>query len=77
VGSEQALTIHELAQTVAAQFTPVPDVIIEREPASDAAVQRYIPSTRRAQTDLGLQTIIQLPDAIQRTILWHRQTNQT
>jgi nucleoside-diphosphate-sugar epimerase len=77
VGSEQALTIRELAQTVAAQFTPVLDVMIEQEPASEALAHRYIPSTRRAHAELGLQITIPLSDAIQRTILWHQQTNQT
>jgi dTDP-glucose 4,6-dehydratase len=75
VGSEEALTIRELADVVAQTFQPARNVIIDKQPVPGAAVQRYIPSTRRAEKELDLQTRINLKDSIQRTIAWHQKTN--
>lgn len=35
------------------------------------APERYVPSTRRARMELGLQQYIDLPEAIRRTIRWY------
>ena len=76
VGSEESLTISQVADTVAAAFHPARSVTIDKKPVSGAAAQRYIPSTKRAQEELGLQTKIKLKDSIQRTISWHQKTKQ-
>ncbi len=76
VGSEDALTISEVAGAVAQAFQPARPVIIDQKPAPGAVAARYLPDTRRAQRELGLQTRINLGDAIQRTISWHQKTNQ-
>jgi dTDP-glucose 4,6-dehydratase len=75
VGSEEALTIRQVADTVAKTFQPARPVIVDQDPVPGAAPQRYIPSTRRAQEELGLQTRINLKDSIQRTRSWHQKTN--
>ena len=76
VGSEEALTIRQVAETVAAAFEPARSVVIEKKPAPEIAAQRYIPGTKRAQEELGLQTRINLKDSIQRTITWHQKASQ-
>jgi dTDP-glucose 4,6-dehydratase len=76
VGSEEALTIRQVADKVAAAFEPAPEVIIEKKPAPGVDGQRYIPCTRRAQEELGLQTRIDLQTAIKKTISWHKQVSQ-
>ena len=76
VGSEEALSIRQVAETVAAAFAPAPAVVIEKKPAPEIAAQRYIPGTKRAQEELGLQTRINLKDSIQRTITWHQKASQ-
>src|ERR1035437_4037905 len=75
VGSEEALTISQIANTVASAFQPARTVIIEKKPVPGAAAQRYIPSTKRAQEELGLQTRIKLKNAIEQTIFWHEKNN--
>lgn len=71
VGSEEALTISQVADTVVASFQPARTVIIEKKPAPGATTQRYIPGTKRARGELGLQTRIKLKEAIARTVFWN------
>jgi hypothetical protein len=42
------------------------------KPFTDALPDRYVPSTARARTELGLQQHTSLQDAIQRTINYHQ-----
>jgi nucleoside-diphosphate-sugar epimerase len=77
VGSEEALTICQVADTVAAAFEPARTVIVDKKPVPGTAAQRYIPGTKRAQEELGLQKGIKLKEAIKRTILWHQKANQS
>jgi nucleoside-diphosphate-sugar epimerase len=70
VGSEQAVSIAELAHTVADALSPRVDVQILGTPIPGTAPQRYVPSTARAREELGLSCEIPLRDAIQRTQSW-------
>jgi len=45
---------------------------IGREPVPGAQPERYVPSTGRARTELGLSELVNLADAIQRTANWLR-----
>jgi len=72
VGSERAISIQDLAHLIA-DLAPEPCVVVralDPDPAKPAP--RYVPCTRRAERDLGLVERISLPDAIERTIRWHR-----
>jgi len=71
VGSEEDLTITELAHQVAGVFEPRVAVQISGHPTPDKPAERYVPSTQRAHTELGLQQYIALPEAIRRTVRWH------
>ena len=75
VGSEEAVTIAQLARQVAAAFTPPPKVTVARAPNADAAPQRYVPDCRRARDELGLEARIPLAEAIHRTIEWLRRNS--
>jgi nucleoside-diphosphate-sugar epimerase len=72
VGSEADLTIAELAHAVAKSFAPAPEVLIARPAIPGAPPARYVPSTARAQEELGLGETIGLREALRRTIAWHR-----
>ncbi len=73
VGSEQEITIVELANMVSGLFQPrVPVKIAKTEP-SDTHCQRYIPSTQKAFRELKLRQMISLEDAIKRTIRWQKR----
>jgi len=68
VGSEEDMTIVELANTVAQSFQKPIEVRIARTPDSSRPTERYVPSTNRAQIELGISQIVNLKEAIERTI---------
>ena len=71
VGSENALTIQDLSHLVAEAFPHI-GVQIAKKIVPGNPAERYVPSTHRAQAELGLKTLMQLPEAINKTIRWHR-----
>lgn len=72
VGSEEGVTIAELAREVAKTIAPGAEVRLGRVPKAGQQAERYVPSTQKAQKELGLQQWISLPEAIKRTASWHR-----
>jgi nucleoside-diphosphate-sugar epimerase len=78
VGSEQSLSLWDAAQRVAALATPSRGVVRDREPEPGATPGRYVPSTRRAREELGLEAWIPFDDALHRTWDWlRRERNET
>ena len=71
VGSDHELTIAELANTVAQNFTPAPPVRILKTANKSKPTERYVPSTKRVSSELGLRLYIDLQTAIQKTIVWN------
>ena len=74
VGSESEITIHRLAQTVAAVFGEGIEVQIMQEPVPSMPLSRYVPSTQRAQTEINLSCKIDLIESIKRTAAWYSCT---
>lgn len=72
VGSEEAVSIAELAQRVAMAAAPRVEVRIARPANPHAPASRYVPSCRRAQKELALGVQVGLDEAIRRTLAWHR-----
>ena len=70
VGSEAALTINELAETVANVVNPAIAIQVARKPDPTKPADRYVPSVERAREQLGLQDWVHLPEAIRRTADW-------
>jgi nucleoside-diphosphate-sugar epimerase len=68
VGSEKPISIAQLAQLVADQFEPKPQVIIAKSPTAGKIPERYIPSTQRAMNELGLCQSVDLVTALQKMI---------
>ena len=64
MGSEEAITIAALAETVAGCFPHHPEVRIAGTPTPGRLAERYVPSTKRAQEELGLRQTMSLPDAV-------------
>ena len=78
VGSDEAVTIRELADAVARAARTIgrsPTVSIARPADPSVPPTRYVPSTRRAQAELGLRTRIALDDALSRTLGWLAERN--
>jgi len=72
VGSNVETTIAALAATVAQMFGQGMKVSIARQGNPEQVPERYVPCTERALEDLGLRPIIDLEEAIRRTIAWQR-----
>ncbi len=70
VGSEEAVSIAELARAVARVATPEVEVQVLGKP-SGAPAARYVPSTQKAQKELGLRQYVSLPEAIAKTRNWY------
>ena len=70
VGSDQPISILELANRIAriANINS-PTMDIENRSESGLAPDRYIPDINRAKTELGLQIMVDLDDALAKT--WH------
>lgn len=65
VGSENAIDLKELAETIAS-FSSVSNVTVLGKEGS--IVSRYVPSTERGRTELGLKERIDLQEGIRRTL---------
>lgn len=65
VGSDQALSIGDLARKVA-RFYNCP-VQISSSPVAGQRPSRYVPEIERAKRELGLKASIGIEDAIERT----------
>lgn len=73
VGSDVDLTIAQLGQEVASVLAPGTEIRIANQPEPGKPTERYVPSTQRAQSELGLCQRIGLQDTIRRTGLWYSE----
>ena len=76
VGSEQSVSIRQLAHTVAETLAPKVRVEVLGKPGPGPA-QRYVPSTSRVRRELGLSCEVPLHEAIRRTQRWFLNTDLT
>lgn len=67
VGSDQAMTMAELAQHVAGQFSPKSEIQFVLQGQTGAGANRYIPCTQRAR-ELGLAPTVSFEEALRRYI---------
>jgi dTDP-glucose 4,6-dehydratase len=76
VGSEHEVTIAELARLVARAIDPRLPVEIVGAPRGGTAA-RYVPSTRRAREELGLEPSVDLLESIRRTAGWYSEIHSS
>ena len=69
VGSDEAITIKELAHLVASTFEPKLDVHVEQE-SSMHPPERYVPNTHRMREELKISSRVELRRAIELTKEW-------
>lgn len=74
VGSDQAVSLYEAAQTVAHGVSPHLPVQVGQSPQSDTLPERYIPAIQRAVEELNLSIQIPLTEGVERTLNWLRET---
>jgi nucleoside-diphosphate-sugar epimerase len=70
VGSEEAISIAELAYTVQRALGAKSRITIAEAPRPGMSAERYVPSTVRARRELRLGERIPLSEAIRRTAAW-------
>ena len=76
VGSEEAISIAGMARALAKAAGSRGGVRIAREPKGDPP-ERYVPSTERARTELGVRMTVDFDEALRRTVAWHRARRGT
>lgn len=76
VGSEEALSLAELAERVTRVLGATAGITVAQRPDPSSSVPRYVPSTRRAEELLGLRATVPLEEAIRRTAAWYRAQRQ-
>jgi len=72
VGSDRAISILELAELVSAIGSQEnKQVCVAKQPMTNQSFERYVPSTKRVLLDFGLQSMIDLEEAISKTIAFY------
>jgi dTDP-glucose 4,6-dehydratase len=71
VGSDEDLSILELAQRVSESLDAKAEIRVARSPAPGIDPSRYVPSVDRAKQLLGLKQIVSLEESIRRTGEWY------
>ena len=72
VGSDEAISIADLARTVVEALGADSEIQIGREAVAGMPREQYVPSIAKAREQLGLGVRIGLRDAIRYTAEWHR-----
>jgi len=72
VGSSREIAIGFLANAIATLLLPAVEVYFTKAPVPRRSVERYIPSTQRVHSELGLQQHIQLKEAVTKTIQYYQ-----
>ena len=73
VGSEERITIAELARKVVSVLKPETPVRIMKTADLSVPPEQYIPSTERARAELGVRQAVSLTEAIEKTAQWHSE----
>ena len=71
VGSDEDLSIANLAELVATQVQPSTEVVITQSPIPGSLPARYVPSTYRARSELQLRAWVSLEESVSRTAEWY------
>ncbi len=71
VGSDEAVSIADLARTVAGALGLEVPIRVAEQAQPGAAVRRYVPAVGKAERMLGLRPIVSLEEGVRRTAEWH------
>jgi dTDP-glucose 4,6-dehydratase len=75
IGSGDAMTIREIAQSVAETLNPSAAIEIAQEPKPGAPRSQYVPDVSKAECELRLKATVPLSEAIRRTAAWHHRSD--
>lgn len=71
VGSDQSVSIRQLAGVVAERIAPSAEIRMDLEPDPSLPVRAYVPMVNRSISTLGVSVTVPLGAAISRTAAWH------
>lgn len=72
VGSEKSISLAEVAKLVVLSIENAPKAVTTRKAARAGSQNIYVPSTRRARSELGLKEYVCLREAIRRTMSFYQ-----
>lgn len=72
VGSPCGITLKELADKIASNFTPQPEVVLAAKAFKPQHRSRFVPDVGAAESALGLKVKVEIDEAIKKTLLWHK-----
>jgi len=70
VGSDESISILELANKVMAFFDSSVEVIVMSKPNMKSKPARYVPDINRGRSELGINVYTDIDKAIERTLAW-------
>jgi nucleoside-diphosphate-sugar epimerase len=73
VGSDEEISIGELATLVSQCFSPASEVQVLNQLIIGQPIERYIPDIQLVKRELGLRAYTSLQNAIEKTIEWNFQ----
>ncbi len=73
VGSPHGLTLKQLAEKIASNFTTRPKIVIQNLNEGRAHRSKFVPDVGLAERSLGLKLEVDIDSAISRTISWFRE----
>ncbi len=73
IGAEPTYSIAQVARMVAEEVNPGSEVQIAEKADPARVPERYVPSTKRARAELGLEEWIDVREGIRRTAAWQRR----
>lgn len=75
VGSMEALSIEQLAQVVREEINPKINIqILENRTSIHSPPDRYLPSNKKIESEMGLVQKVSLRDAIKKTAKWYKSS---
>lgn len=77
IGSDESISIAELAELVCRTLDCPPRIIIKQQARSGLEPAYYVPDISRASDELGIPPPMALKEAISRTALWHLKCSST
>jgi len=75
VGSSQEISIADLARAIGREVAPDAEIRIAQTARPGTPAARYVPSTDRAENELGLRVWIPMDESIRRSRDWHRRAS--
>lgn len=75
VGSSEPIDLLSLARQITNFFNPIPEIVTELGGAGHPS-SRLVPSTDKAERELGVTSTVSLEQALQRAITWHKFASQ-